>query len=75
METVKETINTWNISIHQLGILEANNDKLHSLILPYAAPKGKNKIKSMNNSIQRIILNNVKLKLHIQVENLVLSFN
>ena len=75
METVKETINTWNISIHQLDILEANNDKLHSLILPYAAPKGKNTIESTNNNIQQIIVNNVKLKLHIQVENLVLSFN
>ena len=34
METVKETINIENISTKQLDILEANNDKLHSLILP-----------------------------------------
>ena len=44
-------------------------------MLPYAAPKGKNTIESTNNNIQQIIVNNVKLKLHIQVENLVLSFN
>ena len=52
METVKETINTETISTNQLGTLEANNDKLHSLILPYAGPKGKNIIKSRNNNIQ-----------------------
>ena len=34
METVKETINIENISTKQLDILEANNDKLHSFILP-----------------------------------------
>ena len=39
METVKKTINTETISTNQLGILEANNDKLHSLILPHAGPK------------------------------------
>ena len=51
METVKETINTETISTNQLGTLEANNDKLHSLILPNAGPKGKNIINSMNNNI------------------------
>ena len=50
METVKETINTETILTNQLGTLEADNDILHSLILPYAGPKGKN-IKSMNNNI------------------------
>ena len=62
METVKETINTETISTNQLGTLEANNDKLPSLILPYAGPKGKN-IKSMNNNIQRILPNNVKTRI------------
>ena len=62
METVKETINTETISTNQLGTLEANNDKLHSLILPYAGPKGKN-IKSMNNNIQWILRNNVKTRI------------
>ena len=52
METVKETTNIENISTKQLDILEANNDKLHPLILPYAGPKGNNIIKSMNNNIQ-----------------------
>ena len=52
METVKETTKIENISTNQLDILEANNDKLHPLILPYAGPKGNNIIKSMNNNIQ-----------------------
>ena len=51
METVKETINTETISTNQLGTLEASNDKLHSLILPFAGPKGKKIIKSVNNNI------------------------
>ena len=63
METVKETINTETISTNQLGTLEANNDKLHSLTLPYAGPKGKNIIKSMNNNIQRILSNNAKTRI------------
>ena len=63
LETVKETTNTKNISTNQLAILEANNDKLHPLILPYAGPKGNNIIKSMNNNIQRILPNNVKTRI------------
>ena len=62
METVKETINTETILTNQLGTLEANNDILHSLILPYAGPKGKN-IKSMNNNIQRILPDIVKTRI------------
>ena len=42
IKTVKETVNTETISTNELGTLETNNDKLHSLILPYAGPKGKN---------------------------------
>ena len=41
METVKETSNTETISTNLLGTLEANNNKLLSLTLPYAGPKGK----------------------------------
>ena len=63
VETVKETINTETISTNQLGTLEANNDKLYSLTLPYAGPKGKNIIKSMNNNIQRILSNNAKTRI------------
>ena len=63
IKTVKETINTETISTNELGTLETNNDKLHSLILPYAGPKGKNIIKSMNNNIQRILPNNVKTRI------------
>ena len=63
MERVKETINTETISTNQLGTLEANNDKLHSLILPYAGPKGKSIIKSMNNNMQQILPNNVKTRI------------
>ena len=63
METVKETINTETISTNQLGTLEANNDKVHFLILAYGGPKGKNIIKSMNNNIQRNLFNNVKIRI------------
>ena len=49
MKTVKETMKT--ISANQLGTLQANNDKVHFLILAYGGPKGKNIIKSMNNNI------------------------
>ena len=63
METVKATINTENISTNQLDILEANNDKLHFHILPYAGPKESNIIKSMNNNIQRIPPNKVKARI------------
>ena len=61
--TVKETINTENISRNQLDILEGNNDKLHSLILSYAGSKDNNIIKSMNNNRQRILPNNVKTRI------------
>ena len=60
METVEDSINTEYIATNQLDILEANDDKLHSLVLPYAAPKGNTIIKSMNNNIQRSLSNNVK---------------
>ena len=52
METAKETVNTETILTNQLGSLEANNDKLHSLILPFLDPKGKNIIRWMNNNIR-----------------------
>ena len=59
---MKETIKTETFLTNQLSILEANNDKLHSLVLPYAGPKSKNIIKSMNNNIQRILTNNMKTR-------------
>ena len=60
---MKETIKTETFLTNQLSILEANNDKLHSLVLPYAGPKSKNIIKSMNNNIQRILFKNVKTRI------------
>ena len=63
MKTVEETINTETISTNQLGTLQVNNDKVHFLILAYGGPKGKNIIKSMNNNIQRNLLNNVKSRI------------
>ena len=51
METIKKSINTENISASELDISEANNDKLHTVILLYAGPKGNNINKSMNNNI------------------------
>ena len=62
IETVKESINREYISRNQLDILEATNEKLHSLIIPYAGPECNTFIKSMNNNIQRILLNNVKAR-------------
>ena len=53
----KKSINAGYVSTNQLDILEASNDKLHSLILPYASPKGNNIIKSNNFNIQRILPN------------------
>ena len=62
IETVKESINREYVSRNQLDILEATNEKLHSLIIPYAGPECNTFIKSMNNNIQRILLNNVKAR-------------
>ena len=73
MEIVKETINTETIWTSQF-IFEANNDKLHSLILPYAGPKGKIIIKSMNNNIQQILPNNVKTRITYTGRKLGTSF-
>ena len=74
METVKETINTEHFSTNQLNILEADNDKLYSLILQYAGPKGNNIIKSMNNNMQRILPNNVKTRITYTSRNLGTKF-
>ena len=63
METVKETNNTETTSANELDTLETNNEKLHSLILPCAGPKGKTIIKSMNNNMQQILPNNVKTRI------------
>ena len=74
IETVEETIITENISTNQLEILEANNDKSHSLILPFAGTKGNNIIKPMNNNIQQILLNNFKIRITYTGKNLMQSF-
>ena len=63
METVNETNKTETTSTNQIHTLEANNNKLHSLILPYAHWKGKNIIKSINNNTQQILPNNVKTRI------------
>ena len=63
METVKETINTETNSTNQLGVLEANNNKFHSLILKCVGLKGNNISKSVNNSIQRTLPSNVKTRI------------
>ena len=74
METVKESINIESISINQLDMLEANNDKLHSLILPHVCPKGNAIIKSVNNDIQRILPSNVKTRIRYTVRKLDTKF-
>ena len=55
-------------------MLEANNDKLHSLILPHVCPKGNAFIKSMNNDIQRILPSNVKTRIIYTVRKLGTKF-
>ena len=55
-------------------MLEANNDKLHSLILPHVCPKGNAFIKSMNNDIQRILPSNVKTRITYTVRKLGTKF-
>ena len=75
METVKETINTENISTNQLDILEVNSDKWHSLILWYAGLKVNNIINSMNNNIQRFRPNNVKTRITYTGRNLGTDFS
>ena len=62
METVRETINTKTMPTNQIGTLEANNNKLHSLILLYAGPKSKHIIKSIKNNMQWILPNNAKTR-------------
>ena len=62
METVRETINTETMPTNQIGTLEANNNKLHSLILLYAGPKSKHIIKSIKNNMQWILPNNAKTR-------------
>ena len=62
MGTVEESINTEYNSTNQLYILEANNDKLHSLVLPNTDSKDNTIIKSMNNNIQHILPNNMKTR-------------
>ena len=74
METIKKPINTKNISANQLDILEANNDKLHTVILLYAGLKGNNINKSMNNNIQRILPNNVRTRVTYIGRKLVTKF-
>ena len=74
MEKVKETNNTETTSANELDTLEENNDKLHSLILPYAGPKGKSIIKSMNNNMQQILPNNVKTRITYTGRNLGTKF-
>ena len=75
METVKETINTENISAYQLDILEVNSDKWHSLILWYAGLKVNNIINSMNNNIQWFRPNNVKTRITYTGRNLGTDFS
>ena len=74
METIKKSINTENISASELDISEANNDKLHTVILLYAGPKGNNINKSMNNNIQRIPPNNVRTRITYIGRKLITKF-
>ena len=48
-------------------------EKMYSLILPYAGPKGNTIIKTMNNSLKRILLDIVKTRATYTGQKLVQS--
>ena len=58
----QENINKSKSSEHYPDTLEQPVEKMYSLILPYAGPKGNTIIKTMNNSLKRILPDNVKTR-------------
>ena len=55
-------ISTSKSSEHYPDTSEQPVEKMYSLILPYAGPKGYSIIKTMNNSLKRISPDNVKTR-------------
>ena len=58
----QENINKSKSSEYYPDTLEQPVEKMHSLILPYAGPKSNTIIKTMNNSLKRILPDNVKTR-------------
>ena len=59
----QENINESKSSEYDPDTLEQSTEKMYSLILPYAGPKGNTIIfKTMNNSLKRILPDNVKTR-------------
>ena len=58
----QENINKSKSSEHYPDTSEQPAEKMYSLILPYAGPKGNSIIKTMKNSLKRILPDNVKTR-------------
>ena len=58
----QENINKSKSSEHYPDTSEQPVEKMYSLILPYAGIKGNSIIKTMNNSLKRILPDNVKTR-------------
>ena len=58
----QENIDKSKSSEHYPDTSEQPAEKMYSLILPYAGPKGNSIIKTMNNSLKRILPDNVKTR-------------
>ena len=56
-----DQVNKSNNSEHYTNTSEQPAEKMHSLLLPYAAPKGNSIIKTMNNILKCILLNRIKV--------------
>ena len=59
---IQESINKSKSSEYYSDTSEQPVQKMHSLILPYAGPKGNTIIKTMNNSLKGFLLDNVKTR-------------
>ena len=60
--SIRKNINKSESSEYYPDTSEQPVEKIHSLILPYAEPKGSTIIKTMNNSLKRFLADNVKTR-------------
>ena len=59
---IQENINKSKSSEYYHDISEQPAEKMHSLILPYAGPKGKTLTKTMKNTLKCLLPNNIKTR-------------
>ena len=69
----QENINESKSSEHYPDTSEQPVEKMYSLILPYAGPKGNSIIKTMKNSLKRILPDNGRTRVTYSGQNLVQS--